>query len=111
MIELEELTIGHLCQYVSGSMYRLMAVAECEETNKPTAVYQSVTSSKVWDGEDQDVDWLSDTAPNEFKESHITHWMPPLPAHLWRRFAWNPNSRLVRLDLNQKDSKCQNLLK
>ena len=33
----------------------------------------------IWDGEDQDVDWLSDTAPNEFKESHITHWMP-LPA-------------------------------
>ena len=30
----------------------------------------------IWDGEDQDVDWLSDTAPNEFKESHITHWMP-----------------------------------
>ena len=27
----------------------------------------------------EDVDWLSDTAPNEFKESHITHWMP-LPA-------------------------------
>lgn len=48
MIELEELTIGHLYQYISGSMYRLMAVAECEETNKPTAVYQSVTSSKVW---------------------------------------------------------------
>ena len=51
MIELEELTIGHLYQYISGSMYRLMAVAECEETNKPTAVYQSVTSSKVWVGD------------------------------------------------------------
>ena len=37
------------------------------------------TDVLIWDGEDQDVDWLSDTAPNEFKESHITHWMP-LPA-------------------------------
>ena len=44
---------------------------KCEDKSPPFNTYVL-----IWDGEDQHVDWLSDTAPNEFKESHITHWMP-----------------------------------
>ena len=61
--------------YAHGSKLTLVSDwVKCADKSPPFNTYVL-----IWDGEDQDVDWLSDTAPNEFKESHITHWMP-LPA-------------------------------
>ena len=65
---------GAVITVITNELTPASGWVKCADKSPPFNTYVL-----IWDGEDQDVDWLSDTAPNEFKESHITHWMP-LPA-------------------------------
>ena len=45
---MQEIKIGKTYKHFKGNLYKVVALANCSETNKELVVYESIETNKVW---------------------------------------------------------------